>query len=63
MKPIKAWACTGSNGKIFVTEITPHPACIGRLQVYLLERDARRNDDRVIEVEIRAVPKKVKRCR
>jgi hypothetical protein len=59
---IKAWACVGSHGKIFATEFSPHPPCVGRLQIYLFKVDALSNDSRVIEVEIREVPKKVAMC-
>ena len=58
MKPLKAWACVGSHGKIFGTLESPHAACIGRLQVYLTKQDAERNDHRVVQVEIREVPPK-----
>ena len=56
MKPVKAWACVGSNGHIFVTDWSPHAPCVGRLQVYLRRADALLNDRRAVRVEIREVP-------
>lgn len=49
---LHAFACIGSHGDIFVTEASPHEATVGRLQVYHKEQDARRNDDRVVPVQI-----------
>lgn len=55
MKQLRAWACVGSHGRIFVTEMSLHESTIGRLQIYASKKDALRNDSRVVEVVIDAM--------
>lgn len=40
---VRGWASVGSHGKPFVTASTPHPACIGRFEIYETKEDALRN--------------------
>lgn len=56
-KPVRAWACVGSHGRIYITDYPKHEAS-GRLEVYGTEKDALRNGPNVVEVSICAVRRK-----
>jgi hypothetical protein len=51
-RTVKAWACIGSNGWLYVTDYSVHPESVDRYQVYQSESAAVKNDTRVVPVTI-----------
>lgn len=52
---MKAWACVGTHGKIYVCVSSPHEQLIGRLEIFETKADAERmaiSPDHVREVTI-----------
>lgn len=62
---IKAWAVVGRHHNVYVTDVSDHFACEGRLQIYLESKHAVQNahslDDVIPVLITEIIPKKKKR--
>lgn len=59
-RTIRAFACVGSHGGVYCTDVSPHDATIGRYQIYSTREIAEMNaftKDEVREVIVREIGK------